>query len=69
MLPIPPNKSLISYPLKQEIYGETRSGEWASSKKGSDRKSDRIRQKNKSGHIENCDQTGIPEISDRGKTS
>ena len=46
------------------------SGEWAKSRKGSDRNSDRTRQKNKRGVIEKWDQTDSPEIPDKGgKTS
>ena len=46
-----------------------RSKEWAKSRKGQDRKSDRTRQKNKRPDIEKCDQTGSSEIPDRGETS
>ena len=46
-----------------------KSGEWAKSRKGSDIKSNRTRQKNKRGDIEQWDQNESPEISDRGKTS
>ena len=48
---------------------EKRSAEWAKSRKGSDRKSDRTRQKNNRGDVEKWDQTDIPEIPDRGETS
>ena len=49
--------------------GKNRSGEWAKSRKGKERNSDRTRQKNKRGDIEKWDQNGSPEIPDRGKTS
>ena len=42
--------------------------EWAKSRKGQDRKN-RTRQKNKTGAIDKWDQTGSPEIPDRGETS
>ena len=45
------------------------SGEWAKSRKGSDRKSNRTRQKNKRGDVEKWAQTDNPEIPDRGETS
>ena len=49
-------------------FEEKRSGEWAKSRKGCDRKSDRTRQKNKRRdiYIEKWDQTKSPEIPDRG---
>ena len=46
--------------------GKQRSGEWAQSRKGSDRKSDKTRQKSKGGDIEKWHQTGSPEIPDSG---
>ena len=49
--------------------GKMKSREWAKSRKGWDRKSDRIRQKNNRGYIEKWDQTESPEILDRGETS
>ena len=50
--------------------GKKRSGEWAKSRKGSDRKSNRTyRQKNKRGDIEKWDQTDKPGIPDKGETS
>ena len=52
-----------------EVYGKNRSGEWAKSRKGYDKNSSRTRQKNKRGDIEKWDQTGSPEIPDRGETS
>ena len=52
---------------KMEVSGKKKSGEWAKSRKGSDRNNDRTRQKNKRGDIEKWDQTGSPEIPDRGR--
>ena len=76
MLHIPPTKILISskqeqhkraYPSENGGLGKKKSGGWAKSRKGSDRNSDRTRQKNKRGDIEKRDQTGSPEIPDRGE--
>ena len=49
--------------------GKKKSGEWAKSKKGSDRKNNRTKQKNERGDIEKWDQPQSPEIPDRGETS
>ena len=49
--------------------GKKRSGVWAKSRKGIDRKSDSTRQKNKRGDIDKWDQTDSPDIPDRGETS
>ena len=46
-----------------------KSGEWAKSRKGEDRKSNRTRQKNKRGYIEKWVQTDSSEIPDREETS
>ena len=51
-----------------EVYGK-KSGEWAKSRKESDRKSIRTRQKNKRGDTEKWDQIESPDISDSGETS
>ena len=51
-----------------EVYGK-KSGEWAKSRKGSDRKSNRTSQKNKRGDIEKWNQIDRTEITDRGETS
>ena len=84
MLHIPPNKVLTPNAknkktqvtqksllvFKNESLQKKRSGEWAKSKKGQDRKSNRTRQKNKRGdNMEKWDQTDSPEIPDRGETS
>ena len=60
-----------SLPLRKWRFtlGKKWSGEWAKSRKRSDKKSERTRQKNKSGNIEKRDQTDSPEIPDRGETS
>ena len=47
--------------------GEKKSEEWAKSRKGLDRKSNRTRQKSKRGDIQKWDQTESPEIPDRGR--
>ena len=60
------NKSL---PLGKWRFIEKEVGEWANSRKGYDRKSNRTRQKNKRGDIEKWDHTESPEIPDRGETS
>ena len=46
-----------------------RSGEWAKSRKGIDRKSNRTRRKNKRGDREKWRKTDSPEIPDRRETS
>ena len=67
------NKQKDKRHTKQPIYlsgnggfEKKRSGQWARSKKGN---SDRTRQKNKTGDIEQWNQTDSPEIPDRGETS
>ena len=52
-----------------EVWEKKRSGEWAKSRKGYDRKSEGTRQKNKRGGIEKWDKTDSSEIPDRGETS
>ena len=58
-----------AYLSENGCLGKKKSGEWAKSRKGYDRKSDRSRQKNKRGDIQQWDQTDSPEIPDRGKIS
>ena len=69
LLPAQKNKTRAtqkSLPFGKWRFRETRSGEWAKSRKGSDRNSERTRRKNKRGDIEKWDQTNSPEIPDRG---
>ena len=70
-LHIPPKKEphKRAYLSGNRCLGKNRSGEWDKSRKRSDRKSNRTRQKNKRGDIGKWDQTGSPEIPDRGETS
>ena len=66
-----PSQPRSSYQGDRGLGGK-KSGEWAKSRKGYDRNRDRTRQKNKRGerdiyiYIEKWDQTGSPEIPDRG---
>ena len=80
---IPSTKVFISQPLKKKRgkkgphkraylsenggLGKKSSGDWTKSRKGSDRKSERTRQKNKRGYIDKWEQTDSPEIPDRGE--
>ena len=57
-----------AYLSENGSFGEKKSGEWAKSRKGQDKKN-RTRQKNKTGALEKWDQTGSLEIPDRGETS
>ena len=59
-----------AYLLKNEGLGKKKTGKWAKSRKGQDRKSNRTMQKNKRGdNYRKWDQTDSPEIPDRGETS
>ena len=68
-----PNHSKNPEPHKRAYLSENgglrkkKSGEWAKSRTGYDRMSNRTRQKNKR-YIEKWDQTDIHEIPDRGET-
>ena len=69
-----PNRSIKQQePHKRANLSESgglakrKSGEWVKSRKGSDRKNNRTRQKNKREDIEKWDQTDSPEIPDESR--